>query len=213
MKAERIEKIKNLVLKRQLDLTVVLENVTDLHNLGAVIRTCDAVGIAEVYLIYSEKKYRPRRFKVGKNTSSGARKWVDVKLYYEMDKAMQQIKRKYKRIWATALNATAKALYQCDFTLSGAVMFGNESIGLSEQALRYADDYIYIPQMGMVQSLNISVACAVCLYEAQRQRHKAGLYSCESLSGRLDLYTDYMERSKKQHSGEQMIICGQENHP
>ncbi len=211
MNAQRLEKIKNLVSHRQLDLTVVLENVIDLHNMGAVLRTCDAVGIAEIYMIYSENRYRPKRFKVGKNTSGGARKWVDVRLYMDYDQAIQDIKSRYEHIWATQLDDASTSIYDMHFTESVALLFGNEKLGLSQRALASADKLIYIPQWGMVQSLNISVACAVCLYEAQRQRHLAGYYSQHLADDRVELLEDYIERSENQHSGDKVLFIDPEN--
>ncbi len=206
MNEQRLEKIKNVTLRRQTDVTIVLENITDLHNMGAVLRTCDAVGIAEIYMIYSQEHYRPNRFKVGKNTSGGARKWVDVKLYFDYDRAMQEIKDKYQTILAMQLGDQSHSIYDRDFTKPGALLFGNEKFGLSQKALSYADQLVHIPQMGMVQSLNISVACAVSAYEMLRQRMRAGYYHMDA-ENKGKLYAEYLRRSKEKHSGEQVIFA------
>ena len=208
MKPERLEKIKALVDRRQGNITVILEDVVDMHNVGAVIRTCDSVGIKELYMIYSDPIYIPGRLKVGKLTSGGSRKWVDVHFYEDMVLAFEKIRTKYDRVLATHLGETSKSIHEIDLTASVAILFGNETRGVSQAAMRYVDANILIPQMGMVQSLNISVACAVTLYEAYRQRMEKGLYTRNTTmteKERADLLTDYMERSKNQHIGEQVI--------
>lgn len=176
MTPEREEKFRRVVAKRQFNLTVVLENVHDPHNIGAVMRTCDAVGIKEIYVLYTEDLLTEEHLQVGKSAASGAKKWVDVHLYQDVASCFEAIRSKYDHILATHLAEDAKSLYELDLTASVALLFGNEKDGVSKEALAYADGNFIIPQMGMVQSLNISVACAVTLYEALRQRKLAGGY-------------------------------------
>jgi len=178
---KRQEKVRSLIRKRQLYFSVILENVTDPHNIGAVMRTCDAVGIGEIFLINTLDS--EKNMVLGKRASSGARKWVDVYEFYDLKKAFGFIKNKgYEEIWATRIVGNSKSLYEIDFTRKIALLFGNEHKGLSEEASSYATGNFVIPQVGMVQSLNISVACAVSLYEGFRQRSAAGMYDKSALS-------------------------------
>jgi len=176
MTPEREEKFRRVVAKRQFNLTVVLENVHDPHNIGAVMRSCDAVGIREIYVLYTEDKLTEETLQVGRSAASGAKKWVEVHLYEDAATCFTAIRQKYDHIFATHLAEDAKSLYDIDLTASVALLFGNEKDGVSEASLAFTDGNFLIPQMGMVQSLNISVACAVSLYEALRQRQQAGLY-------------------------------------
>lgn len=193
---KRESRFKDVIANRQLDLCVVLENVHDPHNIGAVLRSCDSVGISDVYVIITDDRIKIENYYIGKNSSSGARKWIEVHIYREVAECLEIVKSKYKNLYATHLSAEAKSLYELDLSESTALLFGNESTGLSEECLSYVDGNFLIPQVGMVQSLNISVACAVSLYEALRQRTSAGLYD-QSYSvqteghGRLfELYLD-----------------------
>lgn len=197
MLTARKERLTEVAARRQPDLTVVLENVHDPHNIGAVLRSCDSVGIKEVFVLYTEPQLQHDRIEIGKNASSGARKWVDVHLYHDVAACFERVQQTYAHIWATHLGEQAKGLYELDLTLPTALLFGNEHAGLSEDALAYATGNFIIPQMGMVQSLNISVACAVTLYEALRQRLAADQYgSKNSMSDaeRDALAEDYLSR-------------------
>lgn len=176
MTPQREEKFRRVVAKRQFNLTVVLENVHDPHNIGAVMRTCDAVGIREIYVLYTENQLTEETLQVGTSAASGAKKWVEVHLFEDPKACFTAIRQKYDFIFATHLAEDAKSLYDLDLTASVALLFGNEKDGVSETSLGFTDGNFLIPQMGMVQSLNISVACAVSLYEALRQRQVAGLY-------------------------------------
>lgn len=176
MTEERLAKFERVVANRQLDLTIVLENVHDPHNIGAVLRSCDSVGIREIFILYTESQLSPDHIELGKSSSSGARKWIDVHYYTDLEACFAHVKKNYQYIFSTHLSETAKSLHQLDLTQSVALLFGNEKDGLSTEALSHSDGNFIIPQVGMVESLNISVACAVSIYEAYRQRLKAGKY-------------------------------------
>ena len=173
MKPERYNKLLSVIRKRQPDLTVVLENVYDPHNISAVMRTCDAVAIQHVYTIDT----RPTRHeKWGFRSSSSASKWMTIHPYDDLDRCYEDLRRQYERILVTHLDDEATDLYGVDFTGPVALVFGNEHAGVSEEARSKADGSFFIPQQGMIRSLNISVACAVTLYEAYRQKSAAGHY-------------------------------------
>ncbi len=176
MNEERIQKIQSVLQKRQFSLTVILENVIDPHNLGAVLRTCDSVGCAEVYVLYTAPQKQKEVLRLGKKTAAGVRKWLDVRYFTDLEKCFEEVRKNYSKIYATALGADAHSIYDIDFTESTAILFGSEKDGVSEAALSKCDGNIVIPQVGMAQSLNISVACAVTLFEAFRQRNEKGFY-------------------------------------
>jgi len=196
---ERIEKIQKLVASRQLDLTIILENVHDPHNIGAVLRTCDSIGIAEIYAIYTIESSEKLFEAIGNKSSSGSKKWVDVHVFEDAQECIQTVRKKYKRIYGTHLATDSVGLYDLDMSDSIALMFGNEHRGICDTTLPLLDGNFIIPQVGMTKSLNISVACAVTLYEAMRQRIVAGKYDLPYDSENKqhqDLYKKYVVESK-----------------
>lgn len=178
MTPERREKLISVLNKRQNDLTIVLENVFDPHNISAVMRTCDACGIQEIYVLNTRI---PPHKKWGAKSSSSAAKWLTVHQFTDAGECFRVLRAKYARILTTHLSSDAVDLYSIDFTASLALVFGNEHAGVSDEILAMADGNFIIPQQGIIQSLNISVACAVTLYEAYRQKKNAGHYEQRKL--------------------------------
>jgi len=172
----RIDRMKSVISRRQYDLTVILENVHDPHNIGAVLRTCDSVGIQEIYVVYTDPRLHKDGLKVGFNSSSGASQWLQVHFYGDLNECMTDVKDRYDTIYGTSIGEHSIDLYDLNMTLSCALLFGNEKDGLTPEAQQYVDQNFLISQYGFVQSLNISVACAVSLYEACRQRRSNGHY-------------------------------------
>jgi tRNA (guanosine-2'-O-)-methyltransferase len=173
MTPEREDRLKNVLNKRQNSLTVVLENVFDPHNISAVMRTCDAVGVQEVYVLNTKiNKHK----KWGARSSSSAVKWLTIHQHTNAIDCFTELRKKYPLILTTHLTSTAISIYSIDFTSPIALVFGNEHDGVSEEIRAIADGNFVIPQVGMIRSLNISVACAVSLYEAFRQKNAAGHY-------------------------------------
>ena len=167
MTPERESRLKEILSKRQNDLTIVLENVFDPHNISAVMRTCDAVGVQEMYVLNSKiNKHK----KWGTRSSSSAAKWLTIHQHTDPAECISEIRKKFPLILSTHLSSTAVSLYEIDFTKPIALIFGNEHDGVSEEIRMLADGNFVIPQVGMIRSLNISVACAVSLYEAFRQK-------------------------------------------
>jgi len=202
MNEERKNKIEQTALRRQGNITVVLENIVDPHNVGAVLRSCDAVGIHEIYLLFTENSLGQEAFTIGKRASAGSRKWVDVHVFMDADTCFKEVKSKYKKVFSTHLSENAVSLHQLDLTDSMALLFGNEKNGLSDLALSYSDGNFLIPMFGMSQSLNLSVACAVTLFEAQRQRLDKGMYAennCWPIEERQLLLEDYLNRKHKEY--------------
>ena len=180
MTPERINRLETVLNKRQPDLTVVLENVFDPHNIGAVMRTCDAVGIQDIYIL--NHKIAPHRNWSAKASSSAA-KWLTVHQFTDPVKCFAALRQQYQKIYTTQLSTDAVSLYQLTLTVPVALVFGNEQTGVSEEIIAMADGNFIIPQVGIIKSLNISVACAVTLYEAFRQKNNAGHYNQIKMQG------------------------------
>ena len=189
MTPERREKLQTVLSKRQNDITIVLENVFDPHNISAVMRTCDAVGVQELYVLNTKI---PRHKKWGAKSSSSAAKWLTVYQFENAEECFSELRKKYSKILTTHLSSNAVNLYEIDLTQPVALVFGNEHSGVSEEIRNLADGNFIIPQAGIIRSLNISVACAVTLYEAYRQKTLAGHYDKAKLNG--EILKDLMEK-------------------
>jgi tRNA (guanosine-2'-O-)-methyltransferase len=179
MTPERSEKLIKVLHQRQAGLTVVMENVLDPHNISAVMRTCDAVGVQDIYILNTKI---PRHDKFGIKSSSSALKWLTIHEFDDVGACFETLRKNYSLILTTHLSSESVNLYSIDFLKSTALVFGNEHDGVSEEVRLLADGNFIIPQMGIIQSLNISVACAVSLYEAFRQKSIAGHYRSPSLT-------------------------------
>ncbi len=179
MTPERRDKLLTVLHNRQAGLAVVMENVNDPHNVSAVMRTCDAVGIQDIYILNT--KIPPHK-KFGPRSSSSAAKWITVHHYDNAQDCFSALRKQYNRILTTHLAGDSVSLYDIDFTGSIALVFGNEHDGVSEESRQLADGNFLIPQMGIIRSLNISVACAVSIYEALRQKKLAGHYDAPGLT-------------------------------
>jgi len=178
MTPQRQEKLISVLNKRQHDITVVLENVFDPHNISAVMRTCDAVGVQDIYILNT--KIPPHK-KWGAKSSSSAAKWLTIHQFENAEECFLSLRKHYSTILTTHLSTDAVSLHDIDLTQSIALVFGNEHSGVSDEIRILADGNFIIPQVGIIQSLNISVACAVTLYEAFRQKNNAGHYEKKKL--------------------------------
>jgi tRNA (guanosine-2'-O-)-methyltransferase len=178
MTPERKKRLTDVLDNRQHDLTVVLENVFDPHNISAVMRTCDAVGIQDIYVLNNRI---PRHEKWGRRSSSSAAKWLTVHQFENTQECFATLRKHYEMVYTTHLASGAMDLFEINFTGSIALVFGNEHEGVTEECRLLADGNFKVPQVGIIQSLNISVACAVSLYEAFRQKKNAGHYSAPHL--------------------------------
>lgn len=175
----RHQRIQSVLARRQTGLTVVLEDIHDPHNASAVLRSCDAVGILDVHLVYVHET--PPRASFGRATSASAAKWIRLHTWDSIEACYAHLREEGFAILATALDHRSRGVYEVNFAEPTALVFGNEKRGVTAEAANQADGTIYIPMQGMVESLNISVACAVTLYEAMRQRMVAGAYDSPSL--------------------------------
>jgi tRNA (guanosine-2'-O-)-methyltransferase len=175
---KRLEKIIDTVKNRQYSLHVVLENIHDPHNASAIFRTCDAAGIPKVSLLYTFEKFP----KVSRISSASANKWVEKERYSNTDECFDKLHDEGFEIYASMLSENAVNFYDLDFTKKVAIVVGNEHRGISPEVAEKADKLFYIPMQGMIQSLNVSVATAVILFEAKRQRILKGMYPSHDLT-------------------------------
>ena len=177
MTPERFSKLRTALARRQPDLTVLMENVHKPHNLSAIVRSCDAVGVLEAHAVVWAKS-----FDIGHTTSASAGQWVPLVRHADFAAAAQVLKQRGFRLVAAHLSPRAVDFRDLDFTVPTAIVLGQEKYGLTESALGLIDAEAVIPMQGLVASLNVSVAAAVMLFEAQRQRQLAGLYDHSRLS-------------------------------
>jgi tRNA (guanosine-2'-O-)-methyltransferase len=179
MTPERYNRLISVLNHRQPDLTVVLENVFDPHNVSAVMRTCDAVGIQDVYIL--NDRIPPHR-KWGYRSSSTAAKWLSIHQFTDAEKCFEEVRKRYGKIYASHLGTNSSDMYSLNLAESIALVFGNETFGVSDEIRKYCDGDFIIPQVGIIKSLNISVACAVTLYEAFRQKKEKEHYTSRKIS-------------------------------
>jgi tRNA (guanosine-2'-O-)-methyltransferase len=174
----RLNRLETVLRRRQPDLTVVMENIHDPHNVSAILRSCDAAGVMGVQLIYTSTEFPD----LGEKSSASARKWVEQRRFESVKECYDKLHEEGYAIYATRLEEAAKVPYEIDMTKKTAFVVGNEHEGVSLEAAQLADGILQIPMFGMIQSLNVSVATAVILFEAVRQRIAAGHYAKARLS-------------------------------
>ncbi|MEJ2521812.1 MAG: tRNA (guanosine(18)-2'-O)-methyltransferase TrmH [Gammaproteobacteria bacterium] len=171
MTPERFAKLRRVMAGRQPDLTILAENVHKSHNIAAIIRTCDAVGILDAHAVSETGEMRRHHM-----VSGGSRRWVPVHFHPSVRGALDALRGQGFRILAAHQSDTATDYREMDYTAPTAILLGSELVGVSESAAADADGHVMIPMEGMVESLNVSVAAALILYEARRQRRAAGMY-------------------------------------
>lgn len=176
MSPERYQRLRAMLALRQTDLTLFMEHVHKPHNIAAVIRTCDAIGMSRIHAVWDKNtRYR-------KGTSKGSQIWVETQNHDSVQEAVAHLKKQNMQLVVTHLCDSAISFREIDYTQPTCILMGQEKTGVSEQALALADHQVVIPMLGAVQSLNVSVAAALILYEAQRQRELAGMYGQQGLS-------------------------------
>lgn len=177
MSPERYQKIRHMLSMRQTSLTVCMEQVHKPHNVSAVIRSCDAVGIHNVHAVWDEENKKLRG-----GTAMGSQNWVYMQSHDSIGSAVAHLKAQNMQVLVTHLSDDAVDFRDIDYTQPTAIILGQEKHGATPEAIELADQDIVIPMVGMVQSLNVSVAAALVLYEAQRQRQIAGMYDTQQLN-------------------------------
>jgi tRNA (guanosine-2'-O-)-methyltransferase len=188
MTPARRKKIEAVLAKRQPTLHVVLENVDDPHNVGAILRTCDAFGVGEVHLLYHKDPNsasvalspKMSALKHSKAAASAA-KWLKITKWDSVNKLVTGLKKKKVKIAVTRMTGKSVIPAKVDLSKPVAIVIGNEHAGVSETLAKKADLNLLIPMAGFVQSLNVSVAAALLIYEAARQREEKGMYEKSQL--------------------------------
>lgn len=171
MTPERYAKLRGVLDRRQPDLTVLLDNVHKTHNFSAIVRSCDAVGAFEAHAVWPNPKLKPNHM-----SSGGSGKWIRVRVHPDLDAAASTLRKNGMQIVAAHVDEAARDYREVDFTRPTAILLGAELDGVSDAGLKHADVRVAVPMAGMVESLNVSVAAAILLFEARRQREAAGLY-------------------------------------
>jgi tRNA (guanosine-2'-O-)-methyltransferase len=174
----RKQRILDVLARRQKDLTIVLNNIHDPHNVSAVLRSCDAFGVGEAHLLYTDTPFP----QLGHKSSASAKKWVEMKRHKSARDMVEGLRATGHQVLSTGFGPGAKPLTDWDMTIPTAIILGNEHDGVADELQTLVTDHIYIPMQGMVQSLNVSVAAAVILYEAFRQRMAKGMYDAPGLT-------------------------------
>ena len=164
--SRRLERIRQVLAKRQKDLTLILSNIHDPHNVSAILRSCDAFGVHRVHLYYTTTAFPS----LGKKSSASGKKWVEIVRHREPGPMLDAMKAQGYQILATAFDEDAVSLHEVDLTKPTAIALGNEHSGVGPELRQAADHGLYIPMQGMIQSFNVSVAAAIILHEAHRQR-------------------------------------------
>ncbi len=182
---DRKQRFLEVLGQRTKFLTIAMEDVYQLHNTSAVLRSCDIFGIQELHVI--ETKFGNR---LDKNIAMGAEKWVDITRYEKTEDCVLHLKEKGYRIVATTSGKEGHSLDTISLQQPTAILFGTERDGLSKDAFRLADDYLKIPMQGFTESLNISVAAGIVLYHLtsrlKRENTDWHLKPEEILDKRLD---------------------------
>ena len=171
MTAERFARLVEVLNLRQPDLTVVSDSVQKGQNLSAIVRTCDAVGIMDVHSALDEATFRAHT-----GTTMGTHKWVETHVYQDVSEPLTKLLNEGYQIVAADTAGSTVDYREIDFTQPTALLLGAEKYGISDTASPFIDKRITVPMLGMVESFNVSVACAIILAEARRQREQAGFY-------------------------------------
>jgi len=192
MQTVRQQRLERVASQRQAGFIVVLEDIHDPHNAAAILRTCDAFGVQDVWFIFNqEKAYNPRR--VGKSSSSSANKWLTFRVFKSVTECKAALKRLQYESVGTVLHDKAEDFTKAKLTAKRiALWVGNEHAGLSEQAVEACDRLLLLPMRGFVESLNVSVMTAISIYEITRQR--AGKKYQRSQRESATLLKDFLKR-------------------
>ncbi|GAB4348384.1 MAG: tRNA (guanosine(18)-2'-O)-methyltransferase TrmH [Gammaproteobacteria bacterium] len=171
MSDSRLQRLRAVLDARQPDLRLFLEKVHKPHNLAAILRTCDAVGVQYVHAVVQESQVRRRD-----RSASGTQSWVNVVTHSDVAAGVEALHREGIRVYAAHLSEQAMDYREIDYTQPTAILLGAELEGVSETAASCVDAHLTIPMHGLGASLNVSVAAGVILYEAERQRRQAGFF-------------------------------------
>ena len=188
----RQELFKKVLSQRTNHFTVATEDVYQLHNTSAVIRSCDVFGVQNVHIIEEQNAK-----KIDREIAMGAQKWVTINRYHSVQDSIKSLKEKGYQIVATSPHIESHNLRDFDVTKPSAIFFGTEKDGLSEEVLNQADSYIKIPMVGFTESLNISVSGAICMYEISKRLKSSDINWQLSNQEKTDLLIEWAKKVVK----------------
>ncbi|MFK4753029.1 tRNA (guanosine(18)-2'-O)-methyltransferase TrmH [Oceanobacter antarcticus] len=180
MTPERLSCVINTLNRRQPDLSVITDEVYKSHNLAAIARSCDAFGVQDVHCVWPTTTYRLNS--VTSAAAAGSESWVTVNTHPDIEAAIRSHQQRGIKVCAAHLTDRAIDFREYDFTQPTAILMGTEKEGVSDAASELADEHLIIPMLGMVHSFNVSVAAAIILCEAARQRQRAGMFEQRHLN-------------------------------
>jgi tRNA (guanosine-2'-O-)-methyltransferase len=179
---KRYNKIVSVLQRRQADVCLIMENIQKGHNYSAILRSCDAVGVLNSWAVAYN---HVAEYEIQSGISKGAGKWMQLQQIPTMEQAISKAKAQGMQVLAAHYTKDAIDYRDIDYTKPTALVMGQEGWGISDQTATMVDQNIIIPMVGMTESLNVSVASAIILYELQRQRQEAGKYNTISLNNAL----------------------------
>ncbi len=194
----RLQKLERIAANRQRDFVLVLENIHDPHNAAAICRSADSVGIQEIWLI-CETVARWDLFELGKKSSAFTSRWITFRHFETTAACLAELRTQSFQVWATMLDNEAESLTEANFTAIEkiALIMGNEHQGISEAMQKATDKKLYIPMNGFAQSLNVSVATALCLWEIYRQREQSDIDFRLDQEGQAKLIEKFCEKQQE----------------
>ncbi len=166
---DRIHKIMN---QRRKDLALILENLSEDLNISAILRTAESFGVGKVYIVHPRGGKPGGKPRISKGTTSGAYKWLEIEYFTSIKQVLKKLKKEGFKIIGALVDPETKVLWEEKFKGKVAILVGNEAAGMSEEAQRLVDENIYLPMFGLTESLNVSVASGIFLYEVIRQKEK-----------------------------------------
>ncbi len=194
----RLELYEKVLEKRTRHFTVAIEDVYQLHNTSAVIRSCDVFGVQDLHVIEEVNQKR-----IDREIAMGAQKWVDIHRYNSTKNCIDYLKNDGYQIVATTPHDDSEVLQDFDVTQKTAFFFGREQQGLSDEVLEQADGRLHIPMMGFTESLNISVSAAIILQHVTYQLSKSSIQWQLSEEQKLEKRMQWAKKAIKSH--EQII--------
>ncbi|MBT8305926.1 MAG: RNA methyltransferase [Maribacter sp.] len=189
---ERKARFLEVLKERTNFLTVAIEDVFQLHNTSAVIRSCEVFGIQTAHII--EDRFGKR---LDKNIAMGAQQWIDVHRYKNTTSCILHLRSEGYQIIATSPHNDSCLLEEFDIDKKSALFFGTEKEGLSAEVMREADGFLKIPMVGFTESLNISVSAAIILQHLTTQLKKRELPWQLSDTEKLEKRLDWTKKSIK----------------
>ncbi len=190
---ERYARVQETLNKRTKFLTVVLEDLSNPLNANACIRTLDCFGLQNLHVI--ENKHL---FERDQRTSKGTVKWIDIFTYPKKEKntekCLQNLKNQGYKIVSLSPHAS-KNVYDLDYSMPIAFVFGNESLGVTDKVVEMSDEFVKLPMYGFAESFNISVSVAMTLQTARYQMENSGVNWQLSKKDKLKIYREWLPKA------------------